>query len=98
MPRSFPFGQSSTDFKRRFPRIALAIHAPSSPAVASSKIDLKSTILQLFDIEEEIDIERANQAKQRAEDRIKNKEENIDFRRAEVALKRAINRINVSSY
>ncbi|GLB59051.1 F0F1 ATP synthase subunit epsilon [Cytobacillus sp. NCCP-133] len=46
---------------------------------------------------DEIDVERAVRAKQRAEDRLnEQKRENIDFRRAELALRRAINRIEVS--
>ena len=60
--------------------------------------NVATILVDAIESKDEIDIERANQAKQRAEDRIKNKEENIDLRRAEVALKRAINRINVSSY
>lgn len=43
----------------------------------------------------EIDVERAIQAKQRAEERLKRKE-NVDLQRAELALKRAMNRINVA--
>ncbi|CAM3606886.1 F0F1 ATP synthase subunit epsilon [Bacillus sp. ISL-47] len=46
---------------------------------------------------DEIDVERAVRAKQRAEERLnEQKRENIDFRRAELALRRAINRIEVS--
>ncbi|MBG9588163.1 F0F1 ATP synthase subunit epsilon [Cytobacillus firmus] len=46
---------------------------------------------------DEIDVERAVRAKQRAEQRLnEHKRENIDFRRAELALQRAINRIEVS--
>jgi len=40
-----------------------------------------------------IDIERAERAKTRAEENLKSKKEDIDFLRAELALKRAINRI-----
>ena len=46
----------------------------------------------------EIDVERAERAKQRAEDRLARKNiEDIDVARAEIALKRAINRISASS-
>jgi F-type H+-transporting ATPase subunit epsilon len=46
---------------------------------------------------DEIDVDRAVRAKQRAEQRLnEQKRENIDFRRAELALQRAINRIEVS--
>lgn len=43
---------------------------------------------------EEIDIERANKAKERAEQRLKEKSADLDIKRAELALKRALNRIN----
>lgn len=45
----------------------------------------------------EIDINRAEEAKKRAEDRIR-KESDADFTRAEAALKRSINRLEVSNY
>lgn len=45
---------------------------------------------------EEIDLERANEAKYRAEERLKTKDPAIDRVRAEIALKKALNRINVA--
>lgn len=60
--------------------------------------NVATILVDAIESKDEIDIERASRAKERAEDRIKNGEDNIDLRRAEVALKRAINRINVSSY
>ncbi|KGR80154.1 F0F1 ATP synthase subunit epsilon [Ureibacillus manganicus] len=42
-----------------------------------------------------IDVARAQEAKARAEERLKAKKDEVDFQRAELALKRAINRINV---
>ena len=47
---------------------------------------------------EEIDVERAEEAKQRALRRISEKSRDIDIDRAELALKRAINRLNVVNY
>ncbi|KIL49777.1 F0F1 ATP synthase subunit epsilon [Jeotgalibacillus soli] len=44
---------------------------------------------------DQIDIERAKEAKQRAEKNLQAKQDNIDFKRAELALKRAMNRIDV---
>ena len=44
---------------------------------------------------EDIDIDRALQAKERAESRIASKSQNIDIKRAEIALKRALNRIEI---
>ena len=46
----------------------------------------------------DIDLERAQQAKERAERRLAGvNEENIDMARAQIALQRAINRINVKT-
>lgn len=44
----------------------------------------------------DIDIDRAKEAKKRAEQRLQSKRDDIDFKRAELALKRAINRLNVA--
>ncbi|MGG3913975.1 F0F1 ATP synthase subunit epsilon [Rossellomorea vietnamensis] len=55
------------------------------------------TILaQSAETAEAIDVQRAKEAKGRAEDRMQAQQEDVDFRRAELALKRAMNRINVS--
>jgi F-type H+-transporting ATPase subunit epsilon len=58
----------------------------------------KVTILaQAAEKAEDIDVERAQKAKERAEQRmISQKAEDIDFRRAELALQRAINRLAVT--
>jgi F-type H+-transporting ATPase subunit epsilon len=45
----------------------------------------------------EIDLERANRAKQRAEERIARGGEDIDYKRALIALERALIRIQVST-
>ncbi len=58
----------------------------------------KVTILaQSAEQSSEIDLERALRAKERAEQRLREKQqENVDFKRAELALQRAINRISVA--
>ena len=43
---------------------------------------------------DEIDLERAKKAKQRAEERLKSKDEGIDIKRAQLALYRALTRID----
>ncbi|SFE09987.1 ATP synthase F1 subcomplex epsilon subunit [Lentibacillus persicus] len=43
-----------------------------------------------------IDVQRAEEAKQRAEQRLQAKQDDIDFRRAELALKRAMNRLDIA--
>lgn len=56
----------------------------------------KVTILaQAAEKAEEIDVERATEARQRAEQRLQGKQDDVDFKRAELSLKRAINRIEV---
>lgn len=44
----------------------------------------------------DIDSDRAEKAKERAEKRIASKDQNIDLKRAELALKKALNRLNVA--
>ena len=60
--------------------------------ITGSKITIFAEIAEW---PEEIDKNRAEEAKKRAEERLKNKNNEIDFKRAELALKRAINRLNV---
>ncbi|CAM4474857.1 F-type H+-transporting ATPase subunit epsilon [Paenibacillus endophyticus] len=43
----------------------------------------------------DINIERAEAAKQRAQQRLSAKQDQVDFRRAELALQRAMNRLNI---
>lgn len=45
----------------------------------------------------EIDIDRAQAAKNRAENLLKDKKDNLDVARAELALQRALNRLSVSN-
>lgn len=57
--------------------------------------DNKITILvNTAEKPEEIDVERALRAKERAIKRLDQKEKNVDFARAEAALKRAMMRLN----
>ena len=48
--------------------------------------------------EEEIDLERARKAMERAKKRLESKESDVNMRRAEIALQKAINRINVKEH
>lgn len=59
--------------------------------------DNEATILSdAIESEAEIDVKRAQEAKERAEERLRSKDPDIDIKRAEIALRKAINRINVS--
>lgn len=61
--------------------------------VRDNKITILATAVER---KEEIDVERAEAARQRAEQRLAAKTPELDVLRAEVALKRAINRLKAS--
>ena len=52
-------------------------------------------IANAIESQEEIDLHRAEEAKQRAEERLQNKNSDTDILRAEIALRRALTRIHV---
>ena len=63
-------------------------------------VDGDNTVtLIVNDIEspEEIDLRRAEEAKARAEERLRSKNPDVDLQRAEIALKKAITRIQVKN-
>jgi F-type H+-transporting ATPase subunit epsilon len=63
-----------------------------------SVVDEKTTIVtEAAEWPDEIDVERAQAAKNRAEAILKERSDNIDVGRAELALQRAINRLEVSN-
>ena len=68
-------------------------------AIAGGVLNVKKEGVTLladgFETKEEIDVERATRAKERAEERLSSKQENIDYKRAEIALKKAINRLSI---
>ncbi|MBZ0178144.1 MAG: F0F1 ATP synthase subunit epsilon [Melioribacteraceae bacterium] len=53
-------------------------------------------LAESFEAKSEIDVERAENSKQRAEERISSKKKEIDLTRAEISLKRAINRLKIA--
>lgn len=55
-------------------------------------------LLNTFESQEEIDLQRAEAAAQRAKERLSKRSPEIDEIRAEAALARAINRIRVKNY
>ncbi len=58
----------------------------------------KATILaDTAEWPEEIDVKRAEAAKERAEKRLEEKSENLDILRAEIALKKALLRLNLAN-
>ncbi len=56
-----------------------------------------TVIANAIESQEEIDLRRAEEAKQRAEERLKSKHPDMDLVRAEIALRKAINRISVKN-
>lgn len=63
-----------------------------------SVVNEKTTIVtEAAEWPDEIDVDRATAAKERAENRLKDKSDNLDIARAELALKKAINRLEVSN-
>lgn len=68
-------------------------------AVAGGLFQFKDNVVTILtdsiEGEEEIDIERARQAKERAEKRLQAQASDANMRRAEIALRKAINRIHV---
>lgn len=57
--------------------------------------DRVTILTDASELQDEIDLERAKKAKERAEKRLADKGEGIDYLRAEIALKKAITRINL---
>lgn len=54
-------------------------------------------VCEVIEKDDEIDISRAQAAKERAEKRLKSSEGEIDYRRAEIALKKALVRLKIKS-
>ncbi|MGE5680343.1 MAG: F0F1 ATP synthase subunit epsilon [Bacillota bacterium] len=54
-------------------------------------------LAESFESPEEINVERAKSAKERAQERLKQKSQHIDIDRARAALARAVNRINITT-
>lgn len=56
-----------------------------------------TVIANSIESEDEIDLKRAEEAKQRAEKRLNSKHSDIDLMRAEIALRKSLNRISVKN-
>ncbi len=70
-----------------------AVHAGFAE-ILGEKVTLLAEVAEWPD---EIDLERAEAAKERAEERLSNKSANLDVARAELALRRALVRIDIKS-
>lgn len=58
--------------------------------------NLAEILTDAIENKNDIDIQRAEEAKKRAEQRLHSKDPNIDMKRAELALKKALNRLEVT--
>ena len=59
------------------------------------KKDEVIVLAESFETKDEIDRERAEASKQRAEERLASSDPNIDVKRAELSLKRAMSRLSL---
>lgn len=71
-----------------------AVHAGFAE-ILGEKVTL---LAELAEWPDEIDVNRAEAAKERAEERIKTRADNLDLKRAEYALHKALIRIDVANY
>ena len=65
--------------------------------IVGSIKNLAEILTDSIENKKDIDLARAENAKRRAEERLKSNDPNIDFKRAELALKKALNRIEVKN-
>ncbi|MGM0414705.1 MAG: F0F1 ATP synthase subunit epsilon [Bacillota bacterium] len=72
------------------------IPIPISDGFLEVKPDKINLIVRTAELPEEIDLQRAKKAKERAERRLREEESKLDQARAEAALDRAISRINAA--
>lgn len=71
-------------------------HLAVSGGFLEVRADKITILAQSAEKPADINVERARQAKARAERRLQSKQDNIDFHRAELALKRAMNRLDIA--
>ena len=76
-------------------QVAAVKEAAASAEILGDKVTL---LAELAEWPEEIDLERAEAARERAEERIHNRNDNLDLKRAEFALHKALIRINLAEY
>ena len=55
-------------------------------------------VVRTAELPEEIDIDRAKSARERAEERLEKDKENVDFARAEAAYERAVSRLKAAGH
>ncbi|WP_423800109.1 F0F1 ATP synthase subunit epsilon [Neobacillus sp. SAB-20_R2A] len=83
-------------------RLKLAGGKQEQIAVSGGFLEVRpeqvTVLAQAAEKASDIDVERAQRAKERAEQRLQQaQQEHVDFKRAESALRRAVNRLNVAA-
>ncbi|MFA1822710.1 F0F1 ATP synthase subunit epsilon [Virgibacillus oceani] len=91
IPLVAPLSISSVRLKRENAENHLAVNG----GFMEVQPDKVTILAQSAEKPVDIDVERAQEAKKRAERRLQSQQDDIDFKRAELALKRAMNRLNV---
>ncbi|HEX6593648.1 MAG TPA: F0F1 ATP synthase subunit epsilon [Bacillota bacterium] len=92
IPLVAPLTISAVRLKKGDGENQLAIHG----GLLEVRPDEVTILAQTAEKPEDIDVQRAREAKERAERLLQSKQDNVDFHRAELALKRAINRLKVA--
>lgn len=91
IPLVAPLAISAVRLKRESSEDQLAING----GFLEVRPDKVTILAQSAEKPSDIDVARAQAAKERAESRLQSKEDHIDRVRAELALRRAVNRLNV---
>jgi len=74
------------------------INIPISDGFMEVKPEIINVVVRTAELPHEIDIDRAKQAKERAEKRLEKNGENVDFARAQAALERAVARLRAVNH
>lgn len=91
IPLVAPLTISAVRLKRNNDVMKLAING----GFVEVRPDKVTILAQSAETPESIDVKRAKEAKERAENRLQSQLDNVDFHRAELALKRAMNRLDI---
>ncbi|RYG71460.1 F0F1 ATP synthase subunit epsilon [Lentibacillus lipolyticus] len=92
IPMVAPLSISSVRLKQDDDSVKLAVNG----GFLEVRPDKVTILAQSAENPAEIDVQRAEEAKKRAEQRLESQQENVDFQRAQLALKRAINRLDIA--
>lgn len=96
LPRHIPLVSPLSIGDVRLKKENVTNHIAVSGGFMEVRPDKVTILAQSAEKASDIDVARAQQAKERAERRLQQKQDDTDFQRAELALKRAINRISIT--